>query len=46
MTKADAQKVVNIISGDKAKTQTYCEMTKLGEQIEQANGEKGPQNGQ
>ena len=37
MTKADAQKVVNIISGDKAKTQTYCDMTKLGEQIEQAN---------
>ena len=37
VTKADAQKVVNIISGDKAKTQTYCDMTKLGEQIEQAN---------
>ena len=37
VTKADAQKVVKIISGDKAKTQTYCDMTKLGEQIEQAN---------
>jgi hypothetical protein len=37
VTKADAQKVVKIISGDKTKTQTYCDMTKLGEQIEQAN---------
>ena len=37
VTKADAQNVLNIISGDKAKTQTYCDMTKLGEQIEQAN---------
>jgi hypothetical protein len=26
VTKADAQKVVKIISGDKAKTQTYCDM--------------------
>jgi len=32
----DAQKVVTIISGDKAKTQTYCEIMKLGEQIGQA----------
>ena len=37
VTKADAQKVVKIISGDKAKTQTYCDMNKLGEQIKQAN---------
>jgi len=37
VTKADAQNVLKIISGDKAKTQTYCDMTKLGEQIEQAN---------
>jgi prephenate dehydratase len=36
VTNADAQKVVKIISGDKAKTQTYCELSKLGEQIEQA----------
>ena len=36
-TKRDAQKVVRIISGDKAKTQTYCDMVKLGEQIEQAD---------
>ena len=40
VTKRDAQKVVTIISGDKAKTQTYCDMAKLGEQIEQANDKK------
>jgi hypothetical protein len=33
--KADAQKVVRIISGDKAKTQTYCQIAELGEQIDQ-----------
>ena len=37
VTKADAQKVLKIISDNKAKTQTYCDMTKLGEQIERAN---------
>src|SRR5262245_22905641 len=36
VTKRDAQKVVRIISGDKAKTQTYCEIGKLSKQIEQA----------
>ena len=36
VTKADAQKVVKIISGDKAKTQSYCDRTKLDEQIKQA----------
>src|ERR1035437_4905190 len=40
VTKADAQKVVKMSSGDKAKTQTYCDMAKLGEQIEQANEKK------
>ena len=40
VTKADAQNVLKTISGDKAKTQTYCDMTKLGEQIEQANEKK------
>ena len=39
VTKADAQKVIKIISGDKAKTQIYCGIVKLGDQIEQA-GEK------
>jgi hypothetical protein len=32
----DARKVVAIISGDKAKTQTYCDIQKLGQQIEHA----------
>jgi hypothetical protein len=34
--KADAQKVVSIISGDKAKTQTYCQIANVGEQMNQA----------
>ena len=40
VTNADAQKVVKIISGDKAKTQAYCDLAKLGEQIEQAEQKK------
>jgi hypothetical protein len=36
VSKGDAEKVVAIISGDKAKTQTYCDIRKLGEQIGQA----------
>jgi hypothetical protein len=36
-TKADAQKVFKIISGDKAKTRVYCQMARLGHQMEQAN---------
>jgi hypothetical protein len=31
-----AQKVVKTISGDKIKTETYCDIGKLGEQIEEA----------
>jgi hypothetical protein len=38
--KADAQKVVSIISGDKAKTQTYCQINDLGGQIGEANEEQ------
>ena len=34
--KADAQKVVSIISGDKAKTQSYCQIGIVGEQMNQA----------
>ena len=34
--KTDAQKVVSIISGDKAKTQTFCQMEILGNQIDEA----------
>jgi hypothetical protein len=37
VTKADAQKVLTIISSDKVKTRIYCQMAKLGNQIEQAN---------
>jgi predicted transcriptional regulator len=40
VTKADAQKVVTIISADKAKAQTYCDIAKLGEQIDQADQKK------
>jgi hypothetical protein len=36
VTKGDAQKVVASISGDKVKTQTYCDIRKLSEQIDQA----------
>jgi hypothetical protein len=36
VTRDEAQKVVTIISGDKAKTQTYCEIQKLTQQMEQA----------
>ena len=39
-TKGDAQKVATIIRSDKAKTQTYCEIGKLSEQIEQAKDNK------
>ncbi len=35
-TNADAQRVVKSIGDDKAKTQAYCDMTKIGDQIEQA----------
>ena len=38
--KADAQKVVSIISGDEAKTQTYCEARDIAKQIIQAGQEK------
>ena len=35
--KAGAQKVVSIISGDKGKTQAYCQINDLGGQIGEAN---------
>jgi hypothetical protein len=40
VSKGDAQKVVTIISGDKAKTEIYCEIRKLSEQIEEASAKK------
>jgi hypothetical protein len=35
-TKADAQKVVQIITSDKVKTQAYCDLTKLEDQVNAA----------
>jgi hypothetical protein len=40
VTKADAQKVIAIISGDKAKTKLYCDISALGEQIDAAAEKK------
>ena len=40
VTKADVQNVTKIIGGDKAKTQTYCDIGKLGDQMEQANARR------
>lgn len=39
-TKADAERVVKSISTDKAKTQKYCEMAKLSEQMDEADKKK------
>jgi hypothetical protein len=36
-TKADAQKVVQIITSDKAKPQTYCDLNKLFDQMQTAD---------
>ena len=36
VSKDDGQRVVTIISGDKTKTQTYCDILRLSQQIEQA----------
>jgi hypothetical protein len=35
-TKADVQNVVRVVTTDKAKTQTYCDLTKLYDQIQAA----------
>ena len=40
VTKADAERVVKIINGDKAKTQQYCELAKLDDQIGEAEAKK------
>ena len=36
-TKADAQKVVQIITNDKTKTQAYCDMDKIYDQMQAAD---------
>jgi len=40
VNKGDAQKVVTIISGNKAKTQAYCDIQKIALQIEEASKKK------
>jgi peptidoglycan hydrolase CwlO-like protein len=40
VTKGDAQKVATIISSDKIKTQAYCDIQKLAEQVAEANEKK------
>jgi hypothetical protein len=40
VTKADAQKVIKIITADKAKTKLYCDLSALGEQIDAAAQKK------
>jgi hypothetical protein len=39
-TKADIEKVVQIVSSDKTKTQAYCEIGKLNEQMAEADQKK------
>ena len=39
-TRADAQKVFEIISGNEVKTQIFCDIGKLGDEIEQAAEKK------
>jgi predicted transcriptional regulator len=38
--KTDAQQVVTVISTDKVKTEAFCQMRTLGEQIDQATQDK------
>ena len=38
VTKSDAHKVATIIRSDKAKTQTYCEINKVSNEMNQAYG--------
>jgi hypothetical protein len=40
VTKADAQKVVTMIGGDKAKLKIYCDIAALGDQIDAAAQKK------
>jgi hypothetical protein len=39
-TKADVEKVIQLISADKAKVKTYCELQKIGEQMDQLDQKK------
>jgi hypothetical protein len=42
VNKGDAQRVLKIIQSDKAKTKIYCEMARIGNQLEQINEEADP----
>ena len=44
--KADARNLVGIIGGDKTKTQTYCQIDDLSEQLNQAVQEKDRKKGE
>jgi hypothetical protein len=41
--KADAQRIVRVIGGDRAKTQAYCQIDSLGKQIDHAVRENDEQ---
>jgi hypothetical protein len=43
--KANAQMVVKMISGDQAKAQTYCEIAKLGAEMDEADRAKDTRKG-
>jgi len=45
VSKGDAQKVVTIIRSDKAKTQTYCKINEVSEQMNQAYGKNDKKKG-
>jgi hypothetical protein len=40
--KADARNVVSIITGDKAKSQTYCQVLDLSDELDQVDRHKDP----
>ena len=40
VTHADVRKVLEVIKGDKAKTQTYCDMVTLGHELAAADEKK------
>jgi hypothetical protein len=45
-TKADAQKVVQMISADKAKTAAYCDIAKIEDQMAQLDEKKDAKKGE
>ena len=45
-TKADVQRVVQIITSDKAKTQAYCDLTKLYDQMDAAQQKNDTKTGE